>query len=277
MTELVRATGFPITLTLMGLGAYPASDPQFIGMLGMHGTEADLAMHGCDLMIALGSRFDDQVTGRLDRFSRLERGAHRHRSVVDQQKRSGRRGDGCGCRPGRTGATRLLARQDCSRMPTGWRRGGSRSRCGRRPTACATGQNGKTIKPQYAIQRLYQLTKDRETYITTEVGQHQMWAAQHYKFEIPRRWMTSGGLRHHGLRLPGGHGRPGRPPRALVIDIAGEASWVMNMQEMSTIVQYRPVKSFILNNSYMGMVEQWQEFFRQPLRRGATWTACRTS
>jgi acetolactate synthase-1/2/3 large subunit len=264
LTELVRATGFPITLTLMGLGAYPASDPQFIGMLGMHGTyEANLAMHGCDLMIALGSRFDDRVTGRLDRFSPGSRKVH-----IDIDPSSINKNvpvDVAMVADAGRAVQALLAcwraqglQADRDRLATWW----NQIKIWQAADCLRYRPNGKTIKPQYAIQRLYELTKDRETYITTEVGQHQMWAAQHYKFEIPRRWMTSGGLGTMGYGFPAAMGVQVAHPDALVIDIAGEASWVMNMQEMSTIVQYRlPVKSFILNNSYMGMVRQWQEFF----------------
>ncbi|HEX6113019.1 MAG TPA: acetolactate synthase 3 large subunit [Geminicoccaceae bacterium] len=264
LTELVRATGFPITLTLMGLGAYPASDPQFIGMLGMHGTyEANLAMHGCDLMIALGSRFDDRVTGRLDRFSPGSKKVH-----IDIDPSSINKNvpvDVAMVADAGRAVQALLAcwrakvlQPDGDRLAPWW----NQIKVWQAADCLRYRQNGKTIKPQYAIQRLYQLTKDRETYITTEVGQHQMWAAQHYKFEIPRRWMTSGGLGTMGYGFPAAMGVQVAHPDALVIDIAGEASWVMNMQEMSTVVQYRlPVKSFILNNSYMGMVRQWQEFF----------------
>ena len=264
LTELVRATGFPITLTLMGLGAYPASDPQFIGMLGMHGTyEANLAMHGCDLMIALGSRFDDRVTGRLDRFSPGSRKVH-----IDIDPSSINKNvpvDVAMVADAGRAVQALLAcwrakglQPDADRLAPWWKQ----IKVWQAADCLRYRPNGKTIKPQYAIQRLYQLTKDRETYITTEVGQHQMWAAQHYKFETPRHWMTSGGLGTMGYGFPAAMGVQVAHPDALVIDIAGEASWVMNMQEMSTIVQYRlPVKSFILNNSYMGMVRQWQEFF----------------
>jgi acetolactate synthase I/II/III large subunit len=264
LTELVRVTGFPITLTLMGLGAYPASDPQFIGMLGMHGTyEANLAMHGCDLMIALGSRFDDRVTGRLDRFSPGSRKVH-----IDIDPSSINKNvpvDVAMVADAGRAVQALLAcwrakglQPDADRLAPWW----NQIKSWQAADCLRYRPNGKTIKPQYAIQRLYELTKHRETYITTEVGQHQMWAAQHYKFEIPRRWLTSGGLGTMGYGLPAAMGVQVAHPDALVIDIAGEASWVMNMQEMSTIVQYRlPVKSFILNNSYMGMVRQWQEFF----------------
>ena len=264
LTELVRATGFPITLTLMGLGGYPASDPHFIGMLGMHGTyEANLAMHGCDLMIALGSRFDDRVTGRLDRFSPGSRKAH-----IDIDPSSINKNvpvDVAIVADAGRAIQALLAcwrakglQADREKLAPWW----DQIKAWQAEDCLRYRQDGKTIKPQYAIQRLYELTKDRETYITTEVGQHQMWAAQHYRFETPRHWMTSGGLGTMGYGFPAAMGVQVAHPDALVIDIAGEASWVMNMQEMSTIVQYRlPVKSFILNNSYMGMVRQWQEFF----------------
>ena len=264
LTELVRATGFPITLTLMGLGAYPASDPQFIGMLGMHGTyEANLAMHGCDLMIALGARFDDRVTGRLDRFSPGSKKVH-----IDIDPSSINKNvpvDVAVVADAGRAVEALLAcwrakgaQADPDRLAPWW----EQIKAWQAADCLRYRPNGKIIKPQYAIQRLYELTKDRETYITTEVGQHQMWAAQHYRFETPRHWMTSGGLGTMGYGFPAAMGVQVAHPDALVIDIAGEASWVMNMQEMSTIVQYRlPVKSFILNNSYMGMVRQWQEFF----------------
>ena len=264
VTELVRATGFPVTLTLMGLGAYPASDRQFIGMLGMHGTyEANLAMHGCDVMIAIGARFDDRVTGRLDKFSPDSK-----KIQVDIDPSSINKnvpvdvaivGDASHALRALLVAWRAKDNAaDPDRLKPWW----AQIQAWQAKDSLRYRQSGKVIKPQYAIQRLYELTKDRETYITTEVGQHQMWAAQHYKFERPRHWMTSGGLGTMGYGLPSAMGVQVAHPEALVIDIAGEASWVMNMQEMSTIVQYRlPVKSFILNNSYMGMVRQWQEFF----------------
>jgi acetolactate synthase-1/2/3 large subunit len=264
VTELVRATGFPVTLTLMGLGAYPASDPQFIGMLGMHGTyEANLAMHGCDVMIAIGARFDDRVTGRLDKFSPDSK-----KIQVDIDPSSINKnvpvdvaivGDAAHALRALGDAWRAKGNAaDPNRVKPWW----AQIKTWQAKDSLRYRQNGTTIKPQYAIQRLYELTKDRETFITTEVGQHQMWAAQHYRFERPRHWMTSGGLGTMGYGFPAAMGVQVAHPDALVIDIAGEASWVMNMQEMSTIVQYRlPVKSFILNNSYMGMVRQWQEFF----------------
>ena len=264
VTELVRATGFPVTLTLMGLGAYPASDPQFIGMLGMHGTyEANLAMHGCDVMIAVGARFDDRVTGRLDKFSP---GSKKIQVDIDPSSINKNVPVDVAIVGDAAHALRALGEAwrakgnaaDPQRIKPWW----GQIRTWQAKDSLRYRQNGTTIKPQYAIQRLYELTRERETFITTEVGQHQMWAAQHYRFEQPRHWMTSGGLGTMGYGLPAAMGVQVAHPDALVIDIAGEASWVMNMQEMSTIVQYRlPVKSFILNNSYMGMVRQWQEFF----------------
>jgi len=264
VTELIQATGFPVTLTLMGLGAYPAADKQFIGMLGMHGTlEANMAMHDCDLMIAIGSRFDDRVTGRLDGFSPESKKIH-----IDIDPSS----------INKNVSVDLPIVADAGKavdalLQRWWARGLKANRQKLSPwwadiegwqarQSYRYKQVGDVIKPQYAIQRLYELTKDRETFITTEVGQHQMWAAQHYKFEKPRYWMTSGGLGTMGYGLPSAMGVQIGNPDALVVGVAGEASWVMNMQEMSTIVQYRlPVKSFILNNSYMGMVRQWQELF----------------
>ncbi len=261
LRELVRETGFPITSTLMGLGAYPASDQQWLGMLGMHGTyEANLAMHGCDLMINIGARFDDRITGRIDAFSPGSRKIH-----VDIDPSSinkivkadvGIVGD----------AGRVMAE-----MLRIWRAKKAKARPEvkdwwtqvnqwRKRQSLAFRNSDQIIKPQYAVQRLQELTKDRDTYITTEVGQHQMWAAQYLQFEKPNRWMTSGGLGTMGYGLPAAIGVQVAHPQALVIDVAGEASILMNMQEMSTAAQYRlPVKVFILNNEYMGMVRQWQE------------------
>ena len=262
LRELVKLTGFPITSTLMGLGAYPASDPQWIGMLGMHGTlEANLSMHDCDLMICIGARFDDRITGRLDAFSPGSKKVH-----VDIDPSSINKnvkvdipiiGD-CG---------HVL--EDMVRL---WRSGGQQPDKRaleewwkqidkwRARKSLAYRNSNELIKPQYAIERLYELTKDRDTYITTEVGQHQMWAAQFYRFEEPNRWMTSGGLGTMGYGLPASVGVQLAHPDSLVIDIAGEASVLMTMQEMSTAAQYRlPIKIFILNNKYMGMVRQWQE------------------
>ena len=263
LTEFVRLTGYPVTLTLMGLGAYPGSDPQFLGMLGMHGTyEANLAMHGCDTMIALGSRFDDRITGKLAAFSPGSRKIHVDIDPSSINKNVlvdvGIVGDVAKV------LEQMIAvwkeknvKPDQAALAAWWKQiDGWRAR-----NSLAFHQSGDIIKPQYAIQRLYELTRGRDdVYITTEVGQHQMWAAQHYVFEKPNRWMTSGGLGTMGYGLPAAMGVQLAHPDALVIDIAGEASIMMNIQEMSTISQYRlPVKVFILNNEYMGMVRQWQE------------------
>ena len=262
LREFARLTGFPVTSTLMGLGAFPANNPQWLGMLGMHGTyEANLAMHGCDVMINLGARFDDRITGRLDAFSPGSKKIH-----VDIDPSSinktvkvdiGIVGD-CG---------RVLVEMirvwkekkyqaDAEALKGWW---GEINKW-RARNSLGYMNSKEIIKPQYAIERLYALTKDRNTYITTEVGQHQMWAAQHFHFDEPNRWMTSGGLGTMGYGLPAAIGVQKAHPDALVIDVAGEASILMNMQEMSTAAQYRlPVKVFILNNEYMGMVRQWQE------------------
>ncbi|GGG28617.1 acetolactate synthase 3 large subunit [Chelatococcus composti] len=262
LRELVRLTGFPITSTLMGLGAYPASDPQFLGMLGMHGTyEANLAMHGCDVMIAIGARFDDRITGRLDAFSPNSRKIHIDIDPSSINKNVkvdiGIVGDCAHVLEDMVRLWRSSAPQvDKAALKAWWD-----DIAGWRARNClAYRQSGDVIKPQYAIERLYELTKDRDVYVTTEVGQHQMWAAQFFKFEEPNRWMTSGGLGTMGYGLPAAIGAQLAHPGSLVVDIAGEASILMNMQEMSTALQYRlPIKIFILNNQYMGMVRQWQE------------------
>ncbi len=263
LTQLVDMTGFPTTLTLMGLGALPASHPQYLGMVGMHGTyESNMAMHDCDVMIAIGSRFDDRVTGRLNAFSPDSTKIH-----VDIDPSSINKNVMVDI--GIVGDTGRVLEQ----MIEAWKQKGgkadkralsawmSKIDVWRSRDCLAFTQDDKTIKPQYAIQRLYELTKGRDdVYITTEVGQHQMWAAQHYGFEKPNRWLTSGGLGTMGYGLPSAMGVQIAHPDALVVDIAGEASIMMNIQEMSTIAQYRlPVKVFILNNEYMGMVRQWQE------------------
>ncbi|WP_245195790.1 acetolactate synthase 3 large subunit [Aureimonas populi] len=262
LRELVALTGFPITSTLMGLGAYPASGEKWLGMLGMHGTyEANLAMHDCDVMVCIGARFDDRITGRLDAFSPNSKKIHIDidpssinknvridlpiigdvanvlRDMVAAWKETG-------------AACDAEALAEWTRRIDGWRA----------RNCLAFNQKGDTILPQHAIRRLYELTKDRKTYITTEVGQHQMWAAQFYGFEEPNRWMTSGGLGTMGYGLPAALGVQIAHPDALVIDIAGDASVQMTMQEMSSAVQYgAPIKIFILNNQYMGMVRQWQQ------------------
>jgi acetolactate synthase-1/2/3 large subunit len=262
LTQLVHLTGFPVTNTLMGLGAFPASDKQFLGMLGMHGTyEANLAMHGCDVMINIGARFDDRITGNLSKFSpgskkihadidpsSINKNVHVDLAIV---------GD----------ATAVLeemiklwkARQpkvDQKALKAWW----AEIETWRARNCLAYKPNKQVIKPQYALERLYHHIKDKDHYITTEVGQHQMWAAQFLKFEQPNRWMTSGGLGTMGYGFPAALGVQIAHPEALVIDVAGEASILMNIQELSTAAQYRlPVKIFVLNNHYMGMVRQWQE------------------
>ena len=262
LRQLVRQSGAPITSTLMGLGAFPASDEQFLGMLGMHGTyEANLAMYECDVMVCIGARFDDRVTGRLTDFSPNSKKIH-----VDIDPSSINKnvvvdlpivGD-CG-----TVLEAMLAEWksqqasvDQKALANWWERiNGWRSR-----NCLAYEQKGSPIKPQHAIQRLYELTRERDVYITTEVGQHQMWAAQYIRFEEPNRWMTSGGLGTMGYGLPAALGVQVAHPEALVIDVAGEASILMNIQEISTLCQYGlPVKIFIVNNQWMGMVRQWQE------------------
>ena len=262
LRELVDATGIPVTSTLMGLGAYPASGKNWLGMLGMHGLyEANMAMHDCDLMINIGARFDDRITGRLDAFSPNSIKAHIDidpssinkvirvdipivgdvghvlEDILKIWKSRGRKVD-----------SESIAKWQS--QITEWRD----VRC-----LAYTASEG-TIKPQYALERLEALTKGHNRYITTEVGQHQMWAAQFLGFEDPNRWMTSGGLGTMGYGTPASIGVQVAHPDALVINVAGEASWLMNMQEMGTAVQYRlPVKQFILNNERLGMVLQWQE------------------
>ncbi len=263
LRELVDATGFPITSTLMGLGSYPASGQNWLGMLGMHGLyEANLAMHGCDLMINIGARFDDRITGRVQDFSPGSKKAH-----IDIDPSSINKviptdipiiGD----------VGHVL--EDVLRL---WKAGGRKTNKDavtrwwhqindwRKVDCLAFTESPKTIKPQHALARLEALTKDHpDRYICTEVGQHQMWAAQYMGFEDPNRWMTSGGLGTMGYGTPASIGVQVAHPDALVINVAGEASWLMNMQEMGTAVQYRlPVKQFILNNERLGMVRQWQE------------------
>jgi acetolactate synthase-1/2/3 large subunit len=262
LREFAHAVGAPVTSTLMGLGGFPASDPQWLGMVGMHGAyESNHAMHDCDVMIAVGSRFDDRVTGRLDAFAPNSKKIH-----IDIDPSSinkvvkidvGIVGD----------VKNVLAdmltlwkargmHADAEAMKAWWDQlNGWRARKG-----FGYRQDADKIKPQHAIQRLYELTRGKDVYITTEVGQHQMWAAQFFHFDAPNRWMTSGGLGTMGYGLPAAVGVQVAHPDALVIDIAGEASVQMTMQEMSTAVQYNlPIKIFILNNEWMGMVRQWQQ------------------
>mgnify|MGYP000971955012 CR=1 FL=1 len=262
LREFVEMTGIPITSTLMGLGAYPASGKEWLGMLGMHGMyEANMAMHDCDVMINVGARFDDRITGRLDAFSPGSKKihididpssinktvrvdipivadvAHALEAMIGQWKKRKLKLDAAALADWKAQIAKWKS-VDCLKYRA----------------------NKDVIMPQYAIQRLYELTKDRDTYITTEVGQHQMWAAQFYRFEKPNRWMTSGGLGTMGYGLPAAVGVQAAHPKSLVIDIAGDASVQMTMQEFSTAIQYRlPIKIMILNNHYMGMVRQWQQ------------------
>jgi len=269
LRELVSLIGFPITSTLQGLGSFPGEDKQFLGMLGMHGTyEANNAMHDCDLMINIGARFDDRITGKIDEFSPKSKKIHididpssinktvnvdlaivgdvkyvLEKLILSIKKKY----------PNFAGSNK-------QRIAKWW---GQIERW-RKKNSLGFVNSKDLIKPQYAVQRLYELTKNQDTFITTEVGQHQMWAAQHYKFDKPNRWMTSGGLGTMGYGLPAAIGVQVANPEKLVIDIAGEASVLMTMQEMSTAVQYKlPIKIFIINNQYMGMVRQWQELLHE--------------
>ena len=269
LREFVRLIGFPITSTLQGLGAFPGDDNQFIGMLGMHGTyEANNAMHDCDLLINIGARFDDRITGKIDEFSPNSKKVHIDidpssinkiikvdLSIVGDVnevlqstiKKINKKGNGL----------KTSNKQNISKW---W----EQIQKWRTKDSLGFINSDKTIKPQHAVKRLYELTKNQDTFITTEVGQHQMWAAQHYKFNKPNRWMTSGGLGTMGYGLPAAVGVQIAHPDKLVIDIAGEASVLMTMQEMSTAVQYNlPIKIFVLNNQYMGMVRQWQELLHE--------------
>ena len=265
LRELVALTGFPITSTLQGLGCYPGEDPQFLGMLGMHGTyEANHAMHDCDLMINIGARFDDRITGMVSKFSPGSKKIH-----IDIDPSSINKvvkvdvavvGDAQSVMSSMIEIIKKkypgFKNSNKEKISDWWKQIG----VWREKKSLSFKQGKNIILPQHAVHRLYELTKDQDTFISTEVGQHQMWAAQHYKFSKPNRWMTSGGLGTMGYGLPAAIGIKIAHPKKLVIDIAGEASILMNMQELSTAVQYRlPIKIFILNNEYMGMVRQWQE------------------
>jgi len=269
LRELVALTGFPITSTLQGLGAYPGDDNQFLGMLGMHGTyEANNAMHDCDLLINIGARFDDRITGKIDEFSPKSKKVH-----IDIDPSSINKivkvdlaivGDVSEVIKSTTKTLKNknlnLEKSNKQKISKWWQQ----IQKWRTKQSLNFINSDKIIKPQHAVQRLYELTKNQDTYITTEVGQHQMWAAQHYKFNKPNRWMTSGGLGTMGYGLPAAIGVQVAHPKKLVVDIAGEASILMTMQEISTAVQYNlPIKIFILNNQYMGMVRQWQELLHE--------------
>ncbi len=262
LRELVDATGFPITSTLMGLGSYPASGKHWMGMLGMHGLyEANMAMHDCDLMINIGARFDDRITGRIDAFSPKSKKAH-----IDIDPSSINKvikadipivGDVGHVLEDILKVWKSRGRKtNQSALAQWW----SKIEEWKSVDCLKFTQTGKTIKPQHALARLEALTKDHDRYICTEVGQHQMWAAQYLNFEDPNRWMTSGGLGTMGYGFPASIGVQMGHPEALVINVAGEASWLMNMQELGTAMQFNlPVKQFILNNERLGMVRQWQE------------------
>jgi len=269
LRQLALLTGFPITSTLQGLGAFPGNDQQFLGMLGMHGTyEANNAMHDCDLMINIGARFDDRITGKLDEFSPKSKKIH-----IDIDPSSINKNVAVDL--ALVGDVKIVleklitsikkkdphfANSNKQKISLWW----NQIEKWRKKNSLNFVNSKEVIKPQHAIQRLYELTKAQDTFITTEVGQHQMWAAQHYKFDKPNRWMTSGGLGTMGYGLPAAIGVQVANPDKLVIDIAGEASVLMTMQEMSTAVQYNlPIKIFIINNQYMGMVRQWQELLHE--------------
>ena len=269
LRELVALTGFPITSTLQGLGSYPGDDNQFLGMLGMHGTyEANNAMHDCDLLINIGARFDDRITGKIDEFSPKSKKIH-----IDIDPSSINKiikvdlaivGDVADVIKSATKTLKKknlnLQKSNKQKISKWWQQ----IEKWRTKESLNFVNSNKIIKPQHAVQRLYELTKNQDTFITTEVGQHQMWAAQHYKFNKPNRWMTSGGLGTMGYGLPAAVGVQVAHPKKLVIDVAGEASILMTMQEISTAIQYNlPIKIFILNNQYMGMVRQWQELLHE--------------
>ena len=262
LTELVNLLEAPVTLTLMGLGAVSNKNQNFLGMLGMHGTyEANLAMHNCDVMLNVGARFDDRVTGRLNAFAPKSKKIH-----IDIDKSSinkvvhvdfGIIGD---CKEVLSLLIKEIKKSHNIKSIQSKSSWWDQINNWRAKNSLGFIQGATTIKPQQAIKSLYEKTIDKDTYVTTEVGQHQMWAAQYFGFSAPKHWMTSGGLGTMGYGLPSSVGVQIAHPKSLVIDISGEASFLMNMQELSTIVQYNlPIKIFILNNQWMGMVRQWQE------------------
>ncbi len=262
LREFVALTGIPITSTLMGLGAYPASGPEWLGMLGMHGTyEANMAMHDCDVMINVGARFDDRITGRLDAFAPNSKKIHIDIDPSSINKVVRVAVPIIADVAAALEAMIALWKKNQNKLDQAALSAWKKQIASWQAVDCLKYRRNKdVIMPQYAVERLYELTKDMDTYITTEVGQHQMWAAQFYRFEKPNRWMTSGGLGTMGYGLPAAVGVQAAHPKSLVIDIAGDASVQMTMQEFSTAIQYKlPIKIFILNNQYMGMVRQWQQ------------------
>ncbi len=265
LTKLTRMLGYPITQTLMGLGAYPATDRQFLGMLGMHGTyEANMAMQDCDVLLAIGARFDDRVIGNPDalRPGGAQDHPYRHRSVFDFQA-----GAASMCRSSAMCPTCSTKSSSSSRRPkasltrSAWRPGGSRSRNGAVKNSLKYKQGSDIIMPQYVVEKLYEVTGG-DAFVTSDVGQHQMWAAQYYKFDKPRRWINSGGLGTMGFGLPAAMGVRFANPKATVACVTGEGSIQMNIQELSTCKQFHlPIKILCLNNGYLGMVRQWQQMF----------------